>query len=292
MSSWRVRLGAIVCLAFAIRLAYVVFVAPKTSGIFDAFYFQQVGHLVADGHGFISPYEFISKGRSVPSAEHPPLYTLLLAGESWLGATDDTLQRATGALLGALTVALCGLLGRRIGGDRVGLIAAGLAAVYPLLIVPDGALLSETLYLPLIAGALLAAYRLLDRPNATSAALLGALIGLAALTRAEALLLLLLLAPVAALRGGSGWPKRLTLCVVTALLVMTPWVVRNWTVFDRPLISNNEGGLIGQTNCHRAYYGSGIGFLSTNCLPPQRTSDEARRAELFRKRASTTRSSI
>ena len=50
---------------------------------------------------------------------------------------------------------LVGLLGRRAGGERLGLLAAGLCAVYPLMIAVDGALMSETLYGPLIAVALL-----------------------------------------------------------------------------------------------------------------------------------------
>ena len=38
------------------------------------------------------------------------------------------------------------LLGRRLAGERAGLIAAGIAAIYPTLIAADGALMSETLY--------------------------------------------------------------------------------------------------------------------------------------------------
>src|SRR5207244_8269490 len=93
-----------------------------------------------------------------------------------------------------------GLIARRLGGPRAGLIAAGIAAVYPVLVAADGAMMSETLYGLLIAAALLTALRLLDRqPGPPLAAALGALIGLATLTRAEALLLLPLLAwPVAA----------------------------------------------------------------------------------------------
>ena len=43
-----------------------------------------------------------------------------------------------------------GVLGRRVGGPRLGLAAAGVCAVYPLMIVVDGALMSETASTPLV----------------------------------------------------------------------------------------------------------------------------------------------
>src|SRR5205807_3574540 len=124
----------------------------------------------------------------------------VLSVVSLLGGTGELAHRSLGALLGAGTIVLIGLLGRRVSGERVGILAAAIAAVYPILVAADGALMSETLYGLLIAAALLVALRLLDRePGLPLAAALGALVGLATLTRAEALLLLPLLAwPVAA----------------------------------------------------------------------------------------------
>ena len=93
------------------------------------------------------------------------------------------------------------LLGRRVGGDRVGLGAAMVGAVYPVLLAADGALMSESLYGLLVASALLLALRLGERRDLASAAALGAVIGLAALTRSEGLLLLPLLALPLCLAG-------------------------------------------------------------------------------------------
>ncbi len=45
--------------------------------------------------------------------------------------------------------------------------------------------MSESLYAPLIAGVILAGYALWDRPGPLTAAVLGGLIGLAALTRGD-----------------------------------------------------------------------------------------------------------
>ena len=92
---------------------------------------------------------------------------------------------------------------------RVGLIAAGLAAVYPQLVMVDGTVITEALYAPLIAAILLLTYRLLDRPRPGSAALLGLAVGAATLTRSEAIfLLVLLVAPAAVIAGRRGRPRR------------------------------------------------------------------------------------
>jgi 4-amino-4-deoxy-L-arabinose transferase-like glycosyltransferase len=108
----------------------------------------------------------------------------------------------------------------------VGLIAAAIAAIYPMLITADGALMSESLYGLLIALCLLAGYRLLDAPNGGRAIALGALLGLAALARGEALLSVpLILWPI--LRRPRGGRVALMACCTT-VLVIAPWTVRNW----------------------------------------------------------------
>jgi 4-amino-4-deoxy-L-arabinose transferase-like glycosyltransferase len=268
--------------AFVLRLAYAIWIAPPTAGISDAFYFKSVAKLIADGEGFANPYDFLFRDRHLPTAEHPPLYTLVLAVEWKLGLESDTPHRATGAVFGTAAVVLVGLIGRRIGGDRVGLLAAGLAAVYPLLITTDGAVLSETLYVPLVALCLLCAYRLRDRPSVAAALLLGAAIAAATLTRSEALLLLVLLAPAAALAGGPGRWLRLGACWAAALVLIGPWVVRNWIVFDEPVLSNNLGGLVAQSNCGPAYSGPKVGDLVPRCLGPPVGRDEDDRSRHWR----------
>src|SRR5215210_7484415 len=101
------------------------------------------------------------------------------------------------------------------------------------MVATDGALMSETLYGALIAATLLAAHRLLDRPGRWIALATGAAIGLAALTRSEALLLVPLLAWPAAVAGGSGWPLRAAVATAGCILVIAPWTVRNVVQFDR-----------------------------------------------------------
>ena len=93
---------------------------------------------------------------------------------SLFGGTGFEAHRLTGCVLGAFVIVIIGLLGRRAGGERVGLLAAGIATVYPTLVAADGSLMSETLYGLLVGLALLVALRMRDEPRVLLAAALGA----------------------------------------------------------------------------------------------------------------------
>ncbi len=239
-------------------MPYTVLVAPwPPKALTDEVYFNVVPHLLADGRGFIQPILAIV-GRSVPTAAHPPLYPLLLAGLAKLGGTAESVQRLTGSVFGAGTIVAIAWLTRRIAGERAALIAAALAAVYPILVTADGALMSESLYGLLVAVSLLAAYRLSETPSAGRAVVLGILVGLAALTRGEAVLLLLLLLIPTARRPRGG--RAAAIACVSALAVLTPWTVRNQIVFHQFVpIATDSGTAVGGANCPAVYYGSGIG---------------------------------
>lgn len=256
---------AITLAALAIRLVYALAVAPDQITPGDAHVYHELAAAVADGRGYNL---FALLGRDAPTASHPPLYPLYLALFTKLGFGSLIADRAISCLLGTIAVALIGLLGRRLAGPGAGLLAAGLAAVYPQLFMVDGTVIAESLYAPLIAGVLVLAYRFLDRPTAASAAALGAVIGLATLTRSDGILLLVVLAlplawKVGQLRLGIGM---LAIVAATAAVVLSPWLVRNWIEFDRfPLLSSNGALTQLATNCPTTYYGERVGFVAHDC---------------------------
>lgn len=259
-------LTAIVTLAVAIRILHTLLVAPWPPLVFnDEAYYSALGNLIANGDGFIRPGEALGEGISVPTAERAPLYPLTLAGLAELGATGPDSQRLLGTISGAGMIVAVGLLGRRLAGPRTGLLAAALAALYPTLIAADGALMTESLYGMLAALALLAAYRLVEAPGPGRAALLGGLVGLAALTRGEGLFLLpLLLVPLVRRPGGL---RAAAIVCLTFVVVLTPWFIRNWTTFDRPvLIATEAGETLAGANCEAVYYGSDIGKWEVDCV--------------------------
>jgi 4-amino-4-deoxy-L-arabinose transferase-like glycosyltransferase len=278
-------LGLITAAGCVARVAYILLVARHITVQGDALTFHLLANILANGHGFVAAQPYALQGVVEPTAEHPPLYPLLLSAVSWLGGTGYTAHRLASALMGTGTVFAVGLLGRRVGGERVGLVAAAVAAIYPILIVTDGTLLSESLYGLLIALTLLAAYRLADVPSLGRAALLGALCALCALTRAEAsLLLVILVLPVAWRAGGRALRgRRLAAATVAFFLVLAPWLIRTWTVFDQPVwISTNSGTLIAGANCGPVYHGDLIGLWRIDCLKLAHGS-EAHKAAIWRR---------
>jgi 4-amino-4-deoxy-L-arabinose transferase-like glycosyltransferase len=255
---FRTALLLIAAAGLAARLVYVLVVMHDVPVGGDGLEFHILANQLASGDGYVQP--LIVSPAHVPTADKPPLYPLLLALPSLVGWKTLVAHRVVSCLMGAALVVGVGLLGRRAGGERVGLLAAAIAAVYPLLVVLDGSLRSESLYAPLIAFLLLATYRLVDRPGTGRAVAVGALIGLAALVRSEALLLGALLLVTAAARLPSGGRSRpIALAALVALVFLSPWVIRNWAEFDRPLLSTNEGSLVYGANCHAAYYSRQIG---------------------------------
>ena len=145
--------------------------------------------LLATGRGFADPFVWSSQHRIVATAFHPPLFSTFLGGIYRTGFHSVAAARVGSCLLGTATVVFVGLTGRAVGGRRVGLIAASIAALTPNLWVPDGALTSEGLATTLVAATLWLAYRFLRNPRRGTAIWLGISIGLAGLTRPETLAL-------------------------------------------------------------------------------------------------------
>ena len=121
---------------------------------------QLIPHALDQGRGFLLPFGI--HGQSMATAQHPPFYPLVLAALGELGGTGEEAQRLAGSFFGLGTILTIALLARRLAGERVALVAAAIAAIYPTLIGADGALMSESLYGLLIGLSLLSAYRLLD----------------------------------------------------------------------------------------------------------------------------------
>lgn len=277
-----VRLAALAAGGAVVRALYTFVYAPDQRGFGDWLYYNGMANLIADGQWYIDPFA-AAAGDQVASASHPPLYPLVLSVISLAGGTGWRSHRALGVLLGAVSVVLIALLARRVAGDRAGLLAGVIAALHPLLVTADGALLSETLYTPLLVGALLCAYRLFDDPRVVWAAALGALIGLAALTRSEALLLVPLLVVPVALRTRPGWAVRAGAAALACVVVIAPWTIRNWDAFGRPVpISTQDGALIGGSNCPDTYFGPNTGGWSFACLSERTESNEVAQSDIWR----------
>jgi hypothetical protein len=284
-----VQLGIVAGLAFVVRAIYVIAFAPPATGPNDTFWYGFVSAAIANGHGFAIPHAAPGSpfGFALgPTASHPPLYPLALAGLRELGISSPQGLLWLGPVMGTITVVGIGLLGRSLVSARVGIIGAVVAAVYPLLVVADGALLSETIYGPVILLVLGAALALRRRPSAAWAAALGAAIGLAILVRSEALGFVVLLGVPLAWRGPGGLPRigRIAATLACTLVVIAPWVIRNADTFGGFVLSTNDGVTTLWSNCPLTYSGPHLGYFDAGCKPGSPpTGNEAHQAAQMRR---------
>ena len=286
-SSRRFALGltAMGVFALAVRVTWVLVARRNFPLLGDDYFYHWQAKALVDGLGFINPLSWQALHRLDPSAAHPPLYSLYLAGVSLLGGTSALSQRLASCLLGAGSVVVMGLVARRIAGERAGLIAAFLAAVYPMLWINDGMLISESLYTLLIAAVLLFAYRLWESRRWFDAVFLGAAIGLSCLTRPEAILLVPFIGlPFLLAHDESVRRRVLGVFVIglACLVVIMPWWVRNLVTFQNPtFLATGNGSVLQSANCDQTYSGEFLGYWDIHCITDGRPPANAQQEKLL-----------
>jgi 4-amino-4-deoxy-L-arabinose transferase-like glycosyltransferase len=268
--AFRRGLVAATALGMAVRVAYILIVRHDFPVRGDAAFYHIGARLLVDGHGFVEPTRFIF-GFNEQSASHPPLYLLWLTIPTSVGLDGPVWHMLWSSVVGTATVAIVGLLAREVAGPRAGLIAAGLAAIYPNLWVFDGFLLSETTATFTGTLVVLLTYRYLHEPTLRRAVYLGVAAGIAALARAELVLLIpLLVIPVVWLKRIPDARTRLKWVLAAALAAaapMVPWVAFNLVRFEKPVLLSTglEPTLLG-ANCDDTYYGESLGYFSGRCV--------------------------
>jgi 4-amino-4-deoxy-L-arabinose transferase-like glycosyltransferase len=252
---------AIGLLALVVRLVYVARLPPGaiTESV-DALGYDQLARNLITGHGLslceAPPY--------YPTNIRTPLYPAFVAAVYTLTGERPVAVALAQAVLDSVTTVLVGAIAMRLAGRRTSLIAAAMYALLPGQVQFVGTLMTETLLAFLIAltvwvwmGLVVAAHRNAARQNAPrrnaprprTALLCGALCGLCALVKPNALALGAIWAAATLLifRGQSlRRALMLAACLLIAnVLVLLPWLVRNHAIFGRWYLSNSfQGGLI------------------------------------------------
>ncbi len=124
----------------------------------------------------------------------PPLYPLLIAGLSFLLPSTELAARMVSLLAGTATVIAVFLIARRLYGERLAFVVAGLMAVHPVLVTLSGTTFSEPLYIALLMWAVYWVIRGMQEPGLPAFLIGGVFCGLAYLTRPEAMGIAFLLA--------------------------------------------------------------------------------------------------
>jgi 4-amino-4-deoxy-L-arabinose transferase-like glycosyltransferase len=236
----RVWLILLVALALRVTLVGLTFDTPTTLDPAD---FSRTALSIAQGHGY--PQSNRAPGLG-PSAFRPPGYPFLLgAVYAIAGQETPPVGRLVGAFLGTLSVGLVGLIALRLWGKRVAVLALGIAAVAPPIVILSTALISEALFVPVVLGAVLCALAARrSRHRYRWAIATGVLVGVSALTRTNGLLLLLPLvlafAPARKRRLSAWAPSAAVL--LAAVVTIAPWTVRNYIVLHAFVPVSDEAG--------------------------------------------------
>ena len=268
-SRFRIALILVALAGVVFRVAYVAIDESHPVGG-DGRYYHAIATLVATGKGFIDPKPFMLQGLRIAGAPHPPAWPLVLTGAALVGLRTVLEQQLIACLVGAATIVMVGLAGRRLAGGRVGIIAAALAAGYANFWLYERELMSETLTLLGAATVVFLAYRYRERPGRARALLLGLGCGVLAVTHAEQLLLVVvLLVPLIWFTHDLPRATRLRWAAgatAVAAAVVLPWAAYNTARFHKPVLLGTEFGITAAvTNCPETYSGPHLGFQDVKC---------------------------
>ena len=304
----------LICLlGFFIRLLYFFLVVADNQLSGDASSYHLTANIFADGLGFTEPFRYLFGaiysvpiegelievitpiGHMEPTAGHPPMWTLLLSIGSFLGFTTVFQQQIFSIFLGIPSIILAGLIGKKIGSEQLGLITASLTATYAFIWINEGLLMAETCAITGAMASVLAALFLAEKQNMKNALIFGCVGGLAALCRAELLIYLPLVGAVILFNKKISWRTKLLQYLsigLAALLVISPWVIRNLYSFEQNVfLTDGAGTVLVQANCDSTYYGQNLGYWELKCGEPPpygedgELLDESQRDVVVRERA-------
>jgi 4-amino-4-deoxy-L-arabinose transferase-like glycosyltransferase len=234
-------LPTIVILAIVVRLVgSLILTDLATEPEDDELVFTRIGWNLASGVGY-------SANGEDPTTWRPPAYPLLLTAIFSVVGQNWVIVRLINILLSALTIVVLYMIGAKLFNKNVGLIAALIAAVYPAFIRLSLLMYSETLYVLLVSLVLVTFVKIYDDPQSLKLKITaGVLLGLAILTRSE----LLFFMPFVGLWALLFYRRLLPavrvafIIALPAILVVLPWLIRNYIVFDRPVMATNLGFLL------------------------------------------------
>jgi 4-amino-4-deoxy-L-arabinose transferase-like glycosyltransferase len=149
-------------------------------GIYDQISYDSLARRVVDGYGFSFAEDHWPMTRAgEPTAHWSFLYTIFLASLYSLFGPQPLVARLVQAVLvGALQTYVLFRIGEKTFSRSVGILAAGLAAVYIYFIYYSGALMTEPFYITAILYSLFAAMQIADNESRSADIRLGILLGI------------------------------------------------------------------------------------------------------------------
>ncbi len=222
----------IFCLAAGLRLLYI-FQMQKNDPFFyhpfsDVLQYHQLALSVLK-EGIIGTSPFY----------HAPLYHYFIAAIYALFGADLLVARVVQALLGAVNCALIYILAHHYFNRTVSYIAGFIASAYPMLIFYDGELLIPTFLIFLI----LVGLYLIQQDSTGKILLAGIVFGLAAITRQNMLIFIILFPLYLLIKHKKVVLKYLILFWGGSLLMIVPVALRNTMILKEPILISWQGGV-------------------------------------------------
>ncbi|GAC1433724.1 MAG: hypothetical protein NVSMB54_31810 [Ktedonobacteraceae bacterium] len=224
-----VPLIVIFCVALTIRVAYNFTVANGYFPLHDSLTYQNIAFHLVQEHCYCL-YSHL------PTVDRAPLWPFVIAVIDRLIGPQDILVRLVLCLIGSGTCTLLYLFARDLFGERVGIFAGLVGAIYPFLYIYDGLLYAESLYTFLLLAYCYTIYHLQRSPRLSLMISNGVLLGLLSLARPNGIALLGLFVIWAGVMYGIkvlSWRTALKSVLVVGLLTLifiTPWTMRNYKV--------------------------------------------------------------
>ncbi len=216
----------------ALRWLYVAQLDNKLWWVDEVDYLA-LGTSIASGDGFAT-------ANGEPTAFRPPGYPLLLAGLEHIGCNTVAEIRLAQVFISTLTLFFLFLLSLKIAGPVAALVSTAVAAGYPYFIFGAGTLYPLTCF----SFALVASIYFMLSQKKMHVALAGLLMGAAILMRTSAVVLAFSVIVWLFFMMRRSIKKYFSTAIIYGLaltIVVAPWLIRNYTVFGKPMLSSNGG---------------------------------------------------
>lgn len=289
--STRTILVAIIIVAVTLRLFSAIYQGNELSnlpGIFDQISYDGLARRVVDGYGFsFAEGHWPATRAGEPTAHWSYLYTIYLVSIYKLfGVYPITARIIQAVVVGIFQTLLTWRIGRRLFGQKVGLIAAAISAVYIYFFYYAGGLVTESFYIIGILWIFDVTYRILNiiRNNKNRRLQwkwveLGLAIGVTVLFRQVFLLFLPFLffwiwwnmrddgiiepSPWSRFKYQIHWSaiKGMLIVILILALMIAPWTIRNYHAFGTFVLLNTNAGF--------AFYWGNHPIQGTNFVPIQ-----------------------
>lgn len=236
----------VIAVGVGVRLLWATVGARAPRILADPGIYYQAALRIAHGAGYVSFNRH-------PTAYYPPGYPWFLGSFQWLlehvGLGSHTVGAVAVAqsLLSGVAIAGVVVVGNRLGGARVAVVAGGIVALWPNLVVHASLMLSETLFVTLVAVATAGIVTMVERDGRLvpwRAVVAGVALGAATLVRPQVVLVAVgfVVAWTLCRLTWRDVARRGAVLAVGVVVVVAPWTIRNAVVFGAFVpVSTNDG---------------------------------------------------